>query len=239
MRQRIWLRWSRAFDTGQVPECCDPKGYEDTFGDRFAERIVRRYRRRGLNRTQRRVVGFLTQRGVDGASLLEIGGGVGEMQLELLERGVAHVTNLEISPSYEPAATALLEHAGVQERVTRRIVDIAVAPDQVDAGDIVILHRVVCCYPDYEALLGAAGGHAQRLLVFTFPPRNVISRVTFAADNLVRRLRRSTFRAFVHPPEAMVAALEAQGLTVRYRHGGWSWNIVGLERDRSEDTRQP
>lgn len=213
-----------------MPECCDPTGYDDTFGSRFAERIVRRYRRRGLNRTQRRVVEFLAAHGIQGATVLEIGGGIGEMQVELLQRGVSHVTNLEISPNYEPAAAALLEAAGVRERVSRRLVDIAAAPDEVTAGDVVILHRVVCCYPDYEALLGAAGSHARRLLVFTFPPRNVLSRAMFAADNLVRRVRGSTFRAFVHPPEAMLAAVAAQGLTQQYQHRGWSWNVMGFQR---------
>lgn len=213
-----------------MPDCCDPRGYEDTFGQGFAERIVRRYRRRGLNRTQRRVVAFLAEHGVHGASVLEIGGGIGEMQVDLLGRGASHVTNLEISPSYEPAAIALLEDAGVGDRVTRRQLDIAAAPADVDPADIVLLHRVVCCYPDYEALLGAAGSHAQRLLVFTFPPRNVVSRMLFAADNLVRRLRGSTFRAFVHPPEAMVAAVQAEGMTLTYRRRSWSWNIVGFER---------
>lgn len=222
-----------------MPECCDPKGYEEMFGDRFADRIVRRYRRRGLNRTQRRVVEFLGAHGVEGATVLEIGGGIGEMQVDLLERGASHVTNLEISTSYEPAAAALLERAGVRERVDRRFVDIAVAPDEVDPGDVVILHRVVCCYPDYEALLGAAGSHARRLLVFTFPPGNLISRAMFGADNLFRRLRGNTFRAFVHSPAAMVAAVEAQGLTVRYQHRGWSWNIAGFQRDVPAEGHAP
>src|SRR5690606_11172376 len=119
---------------------CDADGYDDTFGDGFAERIVRRYRRRGLNRTQRRVVDFLVARSVDGASVLEIGGGIGEMQVALLWRGASHATNLEMSPHYESAATALLEHEGIQERVTRRQLDIAVAPDEVEAGDVLILH---------------------------------------------------------------------------------------------------
>jgi magnesium-protoporphyrin O-methyltransferase len=214
-----------------VPDCCDVNGYDDMFGDKFAQRIVRRYRRRGLNRTQRRVVDFLVERGVEGATVLEIGGGIGEMQVELLRRGASHVTNLEISPNYESAAAALLEQAGVRDRVSRRQLDIAVAPDDVAAADVVILHRVVCCYPDYAALLGAAGSHARRLLVFTFPPRNWAVRTVFATDNLIRRLRGSSFRAFVHPPEAMVAQVRAEGLTSRYRHGGVSWNIVGFERE--------
>jgi magnesium-protoporphyrin O-methyltransferase len=63
-------------------ECCNPHGYQKQFGDRFA----RRYQRRRLNRTQRRLVAFLTERGLENATVLEIGGGLGEIQVELLRR---------------------------------------------------------------------------------------------------------------------------------------------------------
>ena len=39
-----------------------------------------------------------------------------------------------------------------------------------EPADVVVLHRVVCCYPDYQRLLGAAASHAGRLLVFSHPP---------------------------------------------------------------------
>lgn len=210
--------------------CCDHDGYQATFGDKFARRIVRRYSRRGLNRTQQRLVGFLTERGIENASVLEIGGGLGEMQVELLRRGAGQVTNLEISTGYEASAAELLAASGMTDRVARRFIDIATAPDQVDNAEVVILHRVVCCYPDYERLLTAAGSHATRLLVFSHPPRNIVTRALIGLDNSLRRLRGNEFRAFVHPPAAMVRVLEAQGLTFRYRHRGLSWQVVGLER---------
>jgi magnesium-protoporphyrin O-methyltransferase len=213
-----------------VGECCDSDGYRATFSDRFARRMARRYRKRGLNRTQQHLVGFLTERGIEGATVLEIGGGVGEIQVELLHRGAGSVTNLEISTSYEDEARALLEQAGMTDRVTRRFLDIATAPDEVGAADVVVLHRVVCCYPDYERLLGAAGAHARRLLVYSHPPRNPVTRLVIGWENVMRRLRRNEFRAFVHPPQAMVEVLEAQGLTPCYRHHGLSWDVVGLER---------
>jgi 2-polyprenyl-3-methyl-5-hydroxy-6-metoxy-1,4-benzoquinol methylase len=213
-----------------VGECCDRDGYQATFSDRFARRMARRYGRRGLNTTQERLVGFLTAHGIEGATILEIGGGVGEIQVELLRRGAGSVTNLEISSSYEDEARSLLERSGMAERVTRRLLDIATASDDVERADVVVLHRVVCCYPDYERLLGAAGGHARRLLVFSHPPRNAVTRLVIGWDNLLRRLRRNDFRAFVHPPEAMIAVLQAQGLTPSYRHHGLSWDVVGLER---------
>ncbi len=218
-------------DTGRVSECCDRPGYETTFNGRFARRISRRYERRGLNRIQSRLVEFLVENGLEGATVLEIGGGVGDLHVELLRRGAASVTNLEISHNYEDEAAKLLEHLGMTGRVTRRFVDIATEPDIVEKADVVVLHRVVCCYPDYEKLLGAAGAHANRLLAFSHPPRNLVTRTSLGWDNLVRRIQKSDFRAFIHPPEAMLAVLERQGLTPRYRHHGKIWSVVGLVRE--------
>ena len=46
--------------------------------------------------------------GLEGATVLEIGGGVGEIQIELLKSGAARAVNLELSPAYEAEATELL-----------------------------------------------------------------------------------------------------------------------------------
>jgi len=118
------------------------------------------------------MVEFLEQRGIEGATVLEIGGGVGEIQVELLKRGAARATNLELSPAYEEEANRLLRELALEDRAERRLHDIAAEPDGVEAADIVVLHRVVCCYPDYERLLGAAEKRTRRLLVFSYPPRN-------------------------------------------------------------------
>jgi magnesium-protoporphyrin O-methyltransferase len=176
------------------------------------------------------VVAFLSVRGIEEATVLEIGGGIGEVHVELLRRGARAVTNLEISTSYEEQAAQLLDGSGLGDRVTRRFLDIATSPDEVEPADVVVLHRVVCCYPDYERLLTAAACHARRLLVFSHPPRTPITRLSFGFDNLMRRLRHNAFRAFVHPPEAMVTVVESQGMSVKYQHRGLLWTVVGFER---------
>lgn len=211
-------------------DCCNRDAYDETFGDRFARRVARRYRKHGLDRTRTRVVDFLSAHGLEGATVLEIGGGVGEVHLELLRRGARVATNLEISTSYEEEAARFLAGSGFEGRVTRRFLDIATAPDEVEPADVVVLHRVVCCYPDYERLLAAAASHARHLLVFSHPPRTLVTRLSFGFDNLLRRLRHNDFRAFVHPPEAMVAVVEAQGMAVRYRHRGLAWTVMGFDR---------
>jgi 16S rRNA G966 N2-methylase RsmD len=213
-----------------VAGCCDPRGCDEFFSPRFARRVARRYRRKGLDRAARRMVAFLESRGVDGATVLEIGGGVGEIGLELLGRGAARALTLELSPAYDAEAARLAREAGVEGRVARRRHDIAADPAAVEPADVVVLHRVVCCYPDYERLLGAAATHAGRLLVFSHPPRNVVSRAVLGCQNLLFRALGREFRTFAHPPAAMLAVLERNGLRPVFTTRAFPWHVAGLER---------
>ena len=200
------------------------------FGPRFARRLVARYRKRGLDKTAARIVEFVTGHGVEGATVLEVGGGVGDLQLELLRRGASRATNLELVDVYDAAADQLATASGVRDRVTRRLLDIAAQPDGVEPADVVILHRVVCCYPDYQRLLTAAADHARRVLVFSHPPRNALTRATAATQNAWFRLTGNSFRTFEHPPEAMLDVARSRGFDVTYRHARGVWQVAGLER---------
>jgi cyclopropane fatty-acyl-phospholipid synthase-like methyltransferase len=173
---------------------------------------------------------FLAERGIEGATVLEVGGGVGEIQIELLKRGARRAVNLELSGAYEREARALLDEAGLGDRVERRMVDIAVAPESVERADAVVLNRVVCCYPDYERLLGAAADRAGRLLVFSYPRRNPMTRFFVGAQNLAFRVMRREFRTFAHPPARMVEVLAARGLRPAYGEKQAVWQVTGLAR---------
>lgn len=213
-----------------MSSCCNPRGCDGFFTPRFARRAARRYRRKGLDKTARRIVEFLEQSGIEGATVLEIGGGVGEIEIELLKRGAERATNLELSPAYAEEAQLLLRAAGLEERAEWRLHDIAANPEGIEPADIVVLHRVVCCYPDYERLLGAAAQHARRFLVFSYPRRNGISRLFIGAQNLLFRLLRKEFRTFVHPPSAMLGVLGERGFRRTFAHHALVWQVAGLER---------
>jgi hypothetical protein len=192
--------------------------------------MAARYRKRGLDKTSRRMVEFLADQGIEGASVLEVGGGVGEIQIELLKRGAERSVNLELSSAYDGEAGRLLREAGFEDRVERRLHDIAADPDSVEPVDVVVLHRVVCCYPDYERLLGVAAAHARRALVFSYPPRNALSRLVVAVENLGFRFMRREFRVFAHPPPAMLEVLRDRGLAPTFVQKGFAWQVTGLAR---------
>ena len=215
---------------GRVAGCCNARGCDRLFNERFARRMAKRYRKRGLDRTSRRMVAFLEQRGLGGVTVLEVGGGVGEIQIELLERGAVRTVNLELSPGYDEVATQLLREHGLEGRAERRLQDIAVEPESVEPADVVVLHRVVCCYPDYERLLGAVAEHARHAVVFSYPPRNAVSRGWVAAANVVLRVMRREYRTFAHPPRAMLEVLEQRGLRKTFTGSSLVWQVAGLER---------
>ena len=210
-----------------MASCCTPSGYRKIFGAKTARHDLRKYRRRGLDETARRIADFLVGRGVEGDSVLEVGGGVGAIQLELLNAGAAQTTNVELSPEYEPYAAELLDG---DTRVERRIGDFVRDVVELEPADDVVLHRVVCCYPDPEALVGAAADHARRRLVLSFPPDTALFRAGSAVLNAFLALTRTEFRTFVHPAAAILAPARARGLEPALDTRTRMWRIVGFER---------
>jgi magnesium-protoporphyrin O-methyltransferase len=87
------------------------------------------------------------------------------------------VTNLQPSENYEVEAAQLLENSGMTARVTRRLIDVAQAPNAVEPADVVVVHRVACCYADYARLLNVAAGHPRRTLAYSHPAANIVNRV--------------------------------------------------------------
>src|SRR5579864_2589649 len=151
-----------------VPGCCSPDGYSWVFSERRASSEARRFRRKGLDGTSRRVLRMVTRRPIHG-TVLEVGGGIGGIQVELLKAGAVAATNVELIPTYETAARELLREAGLEDRVQRRVADFASAADGIEPADMVVMNRVVCCYPDMPRLVTAAANRTRDRLVISYP----------------------------------------------------------------------
>jgi len=209
-----------------VASCCAPPGYETVFGERQARKDARRYRRRGLSRAASRLVELARSDG----TVLEVGGGVGAIQIELLEAGATHATNVELSSGYEEEARQLLREHGLEDRAERRIADFVAAGETVEAADVVVMHRVVCCYPEPDKLVGAAAQHARRRVVLSFPPRNLATRLLVSAFNLWWSVRKVDFRSYVHPHNEILEPARRQGLEAVDRGRVGMWCYATLER---------
>ena len=210
--------------------CCRPGDYDKLFDEKNARAKAREYARKGLNDDAQRIVAFVRRRLSPGYSVLEVGGGVGAIQLELLRDGAARAVNIELATQYETVAVELIRERGLGERVERRLGDFVRESGAIPGADVVVMQRVVCCYPDADALVGAAADHAHRLLLLTFPVERWWIRVGLAAENALFRLRGSTFHSFVHSTAAVLAVAQRHGMRVADDHRGLIWQVVAFER---------
>jgi magnesium-protoporphyrin O-methyltransferase len=211
-------------------DCCTPKGYRQIFSERSARAQARSYRRNGLDATSRRIVELLKDRGVAGLTLLEIGGGIGAIQIELLKAGVTRAVSVELTPTYEESAAELLREAGFEHRVERTVMDFVNAGAEVEAADIVVVNRVLCCYPDVPRLAGAAADHARGLLVMSFPKERWWTRVIVWMANVGMAITRREFRIFVHPLAQILATGQQHGLQLSFNRLGVFWQIAAMQR---------
>jgi 2-polyprenyl-3-methyl-5-hydroxy-6-metoxy-1,4-benzoquinol methylase len=213
-----------------VSDCCTPKGYRQIFSEKSAAGEANRYRRKGLDGTSKRIFDFIKGRGVEGKTLLEVGGGIGAIEIELLKAGMETAVNVELTPTYESAASELILEAGLSDRVERRVIDFAEAGTDVQSADVVVMNRVICCYPDMPKLVGAASDRARDMLVMSFPNRRWWTRLGLAAANFGFRVIRMQFRVFLHPPARILAAVEERGFQIRLNQSALMWQVVALER---------
>lgn len=220
---------SRSARTLPLVGCCRPGDLDDVFGEERATADARAYRRRGLDREARRIVDAVRDR-VRGWSVLEAGGGIGAIQIELLRAGASRATNVEISEGYEPSAAQLIAEAGVADRIARRIGDFVTEAPTLDDADVVILHRVVCCYPDADLLVRAAARRTRRELFITVPVDRWWARVAVAVLGIGLALRRSKLRVRVHATETIRAAAERSGLRPVSDTGRVVWHVMRFAR---------
>ena len=211
--------------------CCDPGDLDDLFTPAQAESDARSYRANGLDAEARAIVEAIRGLGVTGLTVLEVGGGIGAIQLELLRSGASHTTNVELSRSYESSASELIAAAGLAGRIDRRVGDFVAQADAIPPADAVILQRVVCCYPDAEALVGAAARHARRALVLTFPIDRWWGRTLVVLFNAWPRLRGWKFRFYLHRTSIVIATAEVEGLRLAERRRGLFWQRLVLTRE--------
>ena len=211
--------------------CCHCQGVEQMFDTKMARRQLRHYRRKGSAKATRQLLEAIGRDGVEGCTFIDIGGGIGAIQHDFMDRGAAGGTSADASPAYLAAARAEAESRGYADRVRYIDGDFVERAPELDPADIVTLDRVVCCYPDMPAMLGAAAPLARRTLGLIIPRGTRFIRAGVGLVNLIQRLRRHPFRVFVHDPAEVEAVLGRHGMARRYLRDGMIWRVMVFRRD--------
>jgi predicted TPR repeat methyltransferase len=208
----------------------DTCGCGDDFASIFdrstAEGDRDRYRRNGPDQTTRMLLDMIERRGVRGASLLDIGGGIGVITHELLRSGAGHVVLVDASPAYLAVARQEARLSSALDRVEFVEADFVRRAAGIDPADIVTLDRVVCCYPDAETLVSLSADRARRLYGLVLPRNSRLVRLAIWLGNLRFRLRRSPYRAFSHSNELVDSLVGERGLAAIEERRTLFWRVV-------------
>jgi magnesium-protoporphyrin O-methyltransferase len=226
-----------ANETGSVTRATDAARSEGTsaqfeaFYGRRAASDLQLYREKGPRPWTRALVAAVNGEGLAGATLLDIGGGIGAIHHELLDAGVANATCVEASSGYLAAARDESERRGHVGRVTYRHGDFVDLASSIPRADIVTLERVLNVYPEWERLASLAAAHADRILAVVVPRDRRFVRAVIGAMNLVLKLQRQQLRATVIPHDAIDRIARGTGLTLASSvAAGPAWQVLVFRR---------
>lgn len=210
--------------------CCQCEGIELEFNEKEARRMLASYRKNGPSKTTAMIIAALEDQGVEGMTLLDIGGGVGAIPMELMKDGVTSTTSIDASSAYVAAVRKEAERQGVGERIEihhGNFVDLA---DDVKQADVVTLDRVICCYHDVENLVGRSVEKAKKIYGLVYPRDRWWMKIFEAAANLFMAIRRNPFRTFLHSTETVEGIIRKHGFERRSRQQTFFWQVVVFSR---------
>lgn len=210
--------------------CCDEDLARLGYDGQFAEADLKRWRNGKLHAATRELIEVVRREGVDGASVLDIGAGVGAVHLSLLEAGAAGAVDVDASRQYLATARSEAERRGLQRRVEYRYGDVVELAGELPPADITILDSVICCYPYLEALLDAATRSRPRLVGITYPRDVWWMRAYMRLFNLQHAVRRSPARYVIHRHTQVQRWAAAAGYTVIHDGGIREWRVVVYRR---------
>jgi magnesium-protoporphyrin O-methyltransferase len=207
--------------------CCYRDEYDEVFTTKEAARTASRFESKGLRGTAAELAAAVREATPPGGVLLEVGGGTGDIQVALLEADpTATSINIELTDNWEAAAAGLIDARDLGARIERRIGDFVDLAGTLPTTTAVVMHRVLCCYPDWKAMLTSAVSLSPRVIGVTVPRSRWWIRLIIKLSNLALQLRRRKFRAFVHDPEAMNELMRSGGFTAGYDRSHLLWRTI-------------
>ena len=211
-------------------DACGCDGFASIFDEATARRDRDRYHRDGPDRTTRLLLELLTPYRSSGSSVLDIGGGIGIVDLELLRAGAGHATLVDASTAYLAVARDEASRAGLLDRIDFVEGDFVRRAASIDRADVVTLDRVICCYPDMEALVAESAGRAKTAYGIVLPRDRRGARWAIALNNAWYRIRRKAYGGFIHPTARVDEIAAANGLRLRAERHTWIWRVAVYDR---------
>jgi magnesium-protoporphyrin O-methyltransferase len=210
--------------------CCQCQGIENMFDKKSAKRELKRYLKKGPSKTTSMLLDAIHEKGVQGLDFLDIGGGIGAIQYDLIKAGASSGTSIEASSAYIDAVNYETLQNDLVERVSFKHGDFTTMASDVDSADIVTLDKVICCYDDMSELVGLSSKLARKIYAVIYPRDVWWTKLGFLMVNFYSRIKGSSFRTFIHPTKKVEEIIFGNGLRRNYYATTLVWQVAIFTR---------
>lgn len=211
--------------------CCGASEGANRFFNTQAGRLEKQFRKRGLRKEQKHLMNGIKQNGLERASILEIGCGVGGLHLSLLQAGAAEAAGFDLSEKMIRAAQKLAAEMGLQDRTQYWQGDFVERHGSATAADVAILDKVICCYQNFEELIVRSAAKAKKIYAVSYPRANFAARFVIRAGTLLLRLMRQSFHPYYHSPRRIEEMILQQGFRKTFERTTTMWAVQVFRRD--------
>ena len=206
--------------------CCNHcMDAQDFFNDKHARRELKQYRKKGAITSTQKLIDALCRWTDNASTLLDVGGGIGAIDHELLRQHLDKATLVEASPAYLKLSREEAERQGHGDRLESYEGDFVDMVSGLPVADLVTMDRVICCYPYMEQLVTAAASRSRQICGVVYPRERWFIRAGMRLLNWYTRLRRKEFRVYVHPRKDIDATFRNNGFELHEATTTLLWHI--------------
>ena len=204
--------------------CCCPHAVSASrFFSFFARRYRKRFEKKGFEPSQHQLIAGLEQAVFDGMTVLEIGSGVGHLHQTLLEQGAAFAVGVDLAPNMLQEARQWAQQRNLSDRTRYIEGDFMTLDHDIEAADLTVLDKVVCCYPDADGLIHRSLAKTKRVYALTYPRDVWYVRFGMGVMAMMLKIVRSDFRPYVHDPNQIEQWITDSGFRKSYQQTTAMW----------------
>jgi len=207
--------------------CC---GADLLFDEKTAIKQYKSYLKKGPSRVSKRIIGQM-EKGPLGDSLIDVGGGIGAIQWWFLQNGGEKSYGIDASSGYSHLAK---EHASKNnyEKSTQFLIgDFVDQKNLLPQVDHVTMDKVICCYPDYNAIIDLACQKATKSISLSYPMDGWIADAFRAIGVLVIKLKGIPFKPYIHRVSSLRSTFEKNGFKLKEQDLAFPWHVETYVKD--------
>ncbi len=210
------------------------KNPEDAIAEDFDGRACEfcdRYKRKGLSPSSSLLLRFIEDEGLQDKSVLDLGCGAGTFTATTLQRGAQSAVGIDLSPKMIDVAQELAKTERLETKAKFEVGNAATA--DLSPSDMVVMDKVICCYPQFDTLLKNAAGACRSIIGFVVPRDDGLLKGPLRLGKYIINFferRRGGIQFYLHPLDAVDRTLRDAGFVQLRKKGSRLWLVFLYKR---------